>query len=189
MIHDPSLLDRLSEFHSERFEGEVFRATRTSADPVAASISGGRWAPPPDGEAGHFVLYTSLERDGAIAEVASFLAQLTPIPGPRPMKITRLAVSTARTIRLHVSILVRSTWIWRAMGSGTTTERRRSARPLSFSVSTASSPLGPMVVRQPHDIRRQSRVDRNARGSGRRTRRVATVGTDPRNPCRCVERW
>lgn len=100
MIHDPSLLDRLSEFHSERFEGEVFRATRASANPVAASISGGRWTPPPDGEAGHSVLYTSLERDGAIAEVASFLAQLTPIPGPRPMKITRLAVSTARTIRL-----------------------------------------------------------------------------------------
>ena len=100
MIHDPNLLDRLSEFHSERFEGEVFRATRAGADPVAPSISGGRWTPPPDGEAGHSVLYTSLERDGAIAEVASFLEQLTPIPGPRPMKITRLAVSTARTIRL-----------------------------------------------------------------------------------------
>ena len=100
MIHDPRLLDRLSEFHSERFEGEVFRATRTSADPVAASISGGRWAPPSDGEAGHSVLYTSLERDGAIAEVASFLAQLTPIPVPRPLKVTRLVVSTARTIRL-----------------------------------------------------------------------------------------
>ena len=100
MIHDPDLLDRLSAFHPERFEGEVFRATRANADPVAASISGGRWAPPPDGEAGHSVLYTSLERDGAIAEVASFLAQLTPIPGPRPIKVTRLIVSTARTIRL-----------------------------------------------------------------------------------------
>lgn len=100
MIHDPDLLDRLSAFGSERFEGEVFRATRTNADPVGASISGGRWAPPPDGDAGVPVLYTSLERDGAIAEVASFLAQLTPIPGPRPIKVTRLAVATARTIRL-----------------------------------------------------------------------------------------
>ncbi len=100
MIHDPDLLDRLSAFGSERFEGEVFRATRTNADPVAASISGGRWAPPPDGNTGHSVLYTSLERDGALAEVASFLAQLTPIPGPRPIKVTRLAVATARTIRL-----------------------------------------------------------------------------------------
>ena len=100
MFHDLSLLDRLSAFDPERFEGEVFRATRAGADPVAPSISGGRWTPPPDGDVSHFVLYTSLERDGAIAEVVSFLAQLTPIPGPRPMKITRLAVSTARTIRL-----------------------------------------------------------------------------------------
>ena len=100
MIHDPDLLDRLRGVGSERFEGEVFRATRTNADPVAASISGGRWAPPPDGNTGQSVLYTSLERDGALAEVASFLAQLTPIPGPRPIKVTRLAVGTARTIRL-----------------------------------------------------------------------------------------
>jgi len=100
MIHDPALLDRLSDFRAERFEGEVFRATRISADPVAASISGGRWAPPPDGEAGQSVLYASLERDGALAEVASFLAQLAPIPGPRPIKVTRLAVSTSRTLRL-----------------------------------------------------------------------------------------
>ena len=100
MIHDPDLLDRLSAFGSERFEGEVFRATRTNADPVAASISGGRWAPPPDGNTGHSVLYTSLERDGALAEVASFLVELTPVPGPRPIKVTRLAVGTARTIRL-----------------------------------------------------------------------------------------
>lgn len=100
MTHDPSLRDRLSALDPERFEGEVFRSTRTSADPVAPSISGGRWAPPPDGETGYSVLYTSLERDGAIAEVASFLVQLTPIPGSRPIKVTRLTVSTSRTLRL-----------------------------------------------------------------------------------------
>ena len=100
MINDPSLLDRLSAFGPERFEGEVFRATRVGANPVAASVSGGRWAPPPDGDAGHSVLYTSLESDGAIAEVASFLAALTPIPGPRQINVTRLAVSTSHTLRL-----------------------------------------------------------------------------------------
>ena len=82
MIHDQSLLDRLSALSQERFEGEVFRATRTGADPLAASISGGRWAPAAEGDTAHSVLYTSFERDGAIAEVASFLADLTPIPGP-----------------------------------------------------------------------------------------------------------
>ena len=99
MIHDQDLVDRLSEIRPERFEGDVFRATRIGADPTAPSISGGRWAPPSQGDPGVFVLYTSLERDGAIAEVASFLAELTPVPGPRPVKVTRLAVSTARTMR------------------------------------------------------------------------------------------
>ena len=100
MIHDQDLVDRLSGLATERFEGEVFRATRVGADATAASISGGRWGPPPRGDPGVFVLYTSLERDGAIAEMASFLADLTPIPGPRPIKVTRLVVSTAHTLRL-----------------------------------------------------------------------------------------
>lgn len=100
MIHDQTLVDRLSELRQERFEGEVFRATRVGADPAAPSNSGGRWAPPPQGDPGLYVLYTSLERDGALAEVASFLAGLTPVPGPRPIKVTRLAVSTSRTLRL-----------------------------------------------------------------------------------------
>ena len=81
MIHDQALVDRLSGLRSERFEGEAFRATRVGADPAAPSTSGGRWAPPPQGDPGIHVLYTSLERDGALAEVASFLAGLTPVRG------------------------------------------------------------------------------------------------------------
>ncbi len=100
MIHDQALVDRLSALRTERFDGEVFRATRVGADPTAPSISGGRWAPPPQGDPGIYVLYTSLQRDGALAEVASFLAGLTPVPGPRAIKVTRLAVSTVRTLRL-----------------------------------------------------------------------------------------
>jgi hypothetical protein len=100
MIHDQALVDRLCVLPTERFDGEVFRATRVDADPTAASINGGRWAPPPSGDAGVAVLYTSLERDGAMAEVVSFLADFTPIPGPRPVRVSRLAVTTARTLRL-----------------------------------------------------------------------------------------
>jgi len=99
MIHDPDLLDRLSVLPTERFEGPVYRATGLSTDPTAPSISGGRWAPPPDADAGIFALYTSLERDGALAELCSFLADQTPVPGPRPIKVTRLELSTARTVR------------------------------------------------------------------------------------------
>lgn len=105
MIHDQVLVDRLSKLETERFEDEVFRATRINADSLAPSISGGRWAPPPDGALGVYALYTSLERDGAIAEFASLLVNLFPIPRPRLIKVTRLAVSTARTLRLACATL------------------------------------------------------------------------------------
>jgi RES domain len=59
-----------------------------------------RWAPPPRGDASVSVLYTSLERDGAIVEVVSFLAELNPVPGPRPIKVTRLAATASKTLRL-----------------------------------------------------------------------------------------
>src|ERR1700683_1609048 len=100
MIHDQRLVDRLSRFPTERFGGEVFRATRVDADPTAASINGGRWAPPPSGDLGVSVLYTSLERDGAMAEVVSFLADFNPIPPPRLVKITRLDVTASRMLTL-----------------------------------------------------------------------------------------
>ena len=100
MIHDQRLLDRLSGFPAERFSGEVFRATRVDADPIAPSISGGRWAPPPEREGGVAVLYTSVDRDGAVAEVAAFLTSLNPIPRSRPLSVTRIAVTLAQTVRL-----------------------------------------------------------------------------------------
>lgn len=53
------------------------------------------------------VLYTSRERDGALAEVVSYLTQLTPIPLSRPLKVSRLGVSTAKTLRLARNSLKR----------------------------------------------------------------------------------
>ncbi len=41
-----------------------------------------------------------MERNGALAEVTSFLADLTPIPGPRELTVTKLAVTTSETVRL-----------------------------------------------------------------------------------------
>ena len=46
MFHDQSLVDQLSALTVERFDGEVFRVTGVSADPLAFSSNGGRWAPP-----------------------------------------------------------------------------------------------------------------------------------------------
>ena len=99
MIYDQGLVDQLSALPVERFEGEVFRATGASADPLAFSVNGGRWAPAARDGAEVPVLYTSLARDGAIAEVVSYLTLLTPLPS-RPLKVSRLGVSTAKTLRL-----------------------------------------------------------------------------------------
>ena len=101
--HDIRLLDSLSDHQSEAFHGYVYRATRLTADPTAFSTNGGRWAPP-----GTYaqvpVLYTCLERDGAIAEVASYLAMLAPRPS-KPIIIHRLRVTAEKVVRLNMDDL------------------------------------------------------------------------------------
>jgi RES domain len=95
VLHDLALLERLSGFKTECFDGDVFRATRRSLDPLAASTSGGRWMPK-----GHApVLYTSLLREGALAEIGYHWSQLTPLPGKAAV-LHHLAVSTERRLRL-----------------------------------------------------------------------------------------
>lgn len=100
MIHDQGLLDQLSGLATERFEGEVFRATGISADPLAFSANGGRWGPPARDGVDVPILYTCMARDGALAEVVSYLMLLTPMPLSRPLKVSRIGVSTAKTLRL-----------------------------------------------------------------------------------------
>jgi hypothetical protein len=100
MIHDQVLLEALSSLPTEPFRGEVFRATGVSVDPTAPSINGGRWAPPPDRDPGIYVLYTSFEQAGALAEVCSFLADLTPVPKNRKIKVTRIGISVSRCVSL-----------------------------------------------------------------------------------------
>ena len=99
MIHDPILVERLSAFPTENFDGEVFRATRANLDPLAPSTSGGRWAPVGDVKNQIPVLYTSLENDGALAEISYHWSRLIPPPS-KPAIIHRLRVNTDRTLRL-----------------------------------------------------------------------------------------
>lgn len=96
---DQRLTDKLAHYEQTSFNGSVFRVTGKSFDPKAASINGGRWAPRPNGEPGFPVLYTSLERDGALAEVASYLALQNPMPS-KPLVAHELAITTSKTITL-----------------------------------------------------------------------------------------
>ncbi|MEC5325653.1 RES family NAD+ phosphorylase [Aurantimonas sp. A3-2-R12] len=98
-MHDPQLIDVIAGLPREQFSGEVFRATRLNADPTAFSNNGGRWAPSSDGRYSVQVLYTSLARDGALAEVASYLSLLIPLPS-KPLCVHRLRVTTTRTLRI-----------------------------------------------------------------------------------------
>ena len=95
MIHDPELLDKLAGFRTEPFEGKVFRCTRMTLDPTAYSTWGGRWAPKGDIP----VLYTSMEPDGAVAELSFHLSQVTPAPS-KPIMLHTLNVSATQTLRL-----------------------------------------------------------------------------------------
>lgn len=95
MIHDRELLDRLDALPKETFDGRVFRATRQSLDPLASSTSGGRWMP--RGAAG--VLYTSLAREGSLAEISFHWSRMTPRP-TKPVMLHTLGVVAHRTLKL-----------------------------------------------------------------------------------------
>ena len=58
------------------FDGQVFRATRKNIDPLATSRSGGRWMP----ASVESVLYTSMQRDGALPEISFHWSRWTPMP-------------------------------------------------------------------------------------------------------------
>ena len=95
MIHDPELLDHLDALPKETFGGKVFRGTRQSLDPLASSYSGGRWMR----REGAGVLYTSLAREGALAEISFHWGQLDPRP-TKPVMLHTLRVVAHRTLKL-----------------------------------------------------------------------------------------
>lgn len=99
MIHEPELLDAIAALPSDSFDGSVFRATGLTADPIVFSYSGGRWAPAEEDEGGFPILYTSLDKNGAVAEVASYLSLLTPVPR-KALKLSEIGVTTEKSLRL-----------------------------------------------------------------------------------------
>ena len=69
-------------------------------DPLAPSTSGGRWVPPNEKS----VIYTSKEREGALAEVAFHWSQLTPFPS-KPVALHRIRLTAEKTLRLILTDL------------------------------------------------------------------------------------
>ncbi len=94
-VHDRALLDALERIAAEPFTGEVWRIVRKGREPLRGSTAGGRWSPEGEIE----VLYTSLERDGALAEIG-FRLSLEPVwPSRIEHEIHSIEASADRTLR------------------------------------------------------------------------------------------
>lgn len=92
---DIDLLDALDAQTGIAFEGEVWRITRQGRYVLEGASASGRWDP------GHFdVLYTSLARDGALAEVYFHLSRQPVFPSKLVSILHRIRVSTRRTLKL-----------------------------------------------------------------------------------------
>lgn len=92
---DPALLDGLDGFERVPYAGETWRVVHEGRDPLQGSASGGRWDPTL-----FDVLYTSLEPDGAIAEVHFHLSHQPVFPSKIRYRLHRIRVRTERTLRL-----------------------------------------------------------------------------------------
>jgi RES domain-containing protein len=94
-VHDRAVLDALEAIGAEAFGGRVWRVTREGRDPLRGSTVHGRWSP-----SGEFdVLYTSLVKQGALAEVGYRLS-LEPVwPSRIAHVVHTVDVLTDRTLR------------------------------------------------------------------------------------------
>ena len=92
---DLQLLDAVDAFRREPLGAEVWRVVRVGRDPVLGSPSLSRWCN------GTFdVLYTSFERDGAVAQIDSLLSLQPVFPSKMRWFAHKLKVSCAATLKL-----------------------------------------------------------------------------------------
>ncbi len=95
-LRDNGLIDALEILPHTPLEATVWRVVREGRDPCQCSASGGRW------DDGTFdVLYTSLDRDGAIAEMYFHLLRGQPIvPSKVRFSLHELRVELSGTLHL-----------------------------------------------------------------------------------------
>jgi hypothetical protein len=92
---DIDLLDAIGAFKQEPFVGAVWRVVRQGRDPSVGSPSLSRWC---DGT--FDVLYTSMEADGAVAEVHAYLALQPVFPSKTSWSLHQLDIHAPDTLRL-----------------------------------------------------------------------------------------
>jgi hypothetical protein len=94
-VHDRRILDALEAVDPEPFNSAVWRVTRKGRDALRGSTAPGRWTP----TGGFEALYTSLERDGALAEIGYRLS-LEPVwPSRLEYELHLIEVEIERALR------------------------------------------------------------------------------------------
>lgn len=92
---DHKLLDVLDAHKGVAYQGDVWRIVRKERDVLQGYPAAARWDP------GTFdVLYTSLEREGALAEIYFHLTRQPVFPSKMRCVLHRIAVRTERTLKL-----------------------------------------------------------------------------------------
>lgn len=92
---DLALLDLIDGHQGVPFEGDVWRIVREERDVLQGYPAGARWDP------GTFdVLYTSLAREGALAEIHFHLSRQPVFPSKLRSVLHRLSVRTTRTLKI-----------------------------------------------------------------------------------------
>jgi RES domain-containing protein len=92
---DLALLDQVDALPRESFEGSVWRIVRQGRDPLQGYPAGARWDP------GTFdVIYTSLVREGSLAEIHFHLSRQPVFPSKLISVIHEIGVRTHRTLKL-----------------------------------------------------------------------------------------
>ncbi len=95
VARDLDLLDLLDSHQGVSFEGEVWRIVREGIDVLQGYPAKARWDP------GTFdVLYTSLEREGALEEIHFHLSRQPVFPSKLRSSLHRIAIRTQKTLKL-----------------------------------------------------------------------------------------
>ena len=92
---DLLLLDAIDSFRREPFAQTVWRVVREGRDPLLGAPSRSRWC-----NGAFNVLYTSFERNGALAEIHALLASQPVFPSGIVSRAHRIAVRASRALRL-----------------------------------------------------------------------------------------
>lgn len=94
-VRDSALIDALETAEAVPYRGSVWRVVREGRDPCLCGSAGGRWD-----DRTFDVLYTSMERDGAIAEMFFHLSRGQPVmPSRVRYKLFALSVSLSRVLK------------------------------------------------------------------------------------------